>query len=276
MAIHGLTMNRKFPKIPIKSFQYIILCLLSVVVALWVSSCASSPSQVIILRIGGAGMVRNPMEEIETLYQQKKPNVVINSIFGGSSIIRKTIEQGEPFDGVIFSEELSLNQLEAKGLILPKSRKKILTSDLVLIALADSPLQVSSFKELADDRIKSVAIGNKSVAISLYSDDLLTNLGIEEIVKSKAFFTTGDVRNVLRAVEQGDAEVGITFLAEAKGSSKVKILATAPKNLYQQIRGVYAIIKTSAYPQEIEEFFKFLSSDQAMAVFKKFGIYPLS
>jgi molybdate transport system substrate-binding protein len=216
------------------------------------------------------------MEEIELLYQQKYPNVVINSIFAGSGLIKRAIERGEPFDGVIFAEESSLNQLETKGLILPKSRNKILTSDLVLIALADSPLQVSSFKELADNRIKSVAIGNKDLGVSRYTNDLLNHLGINEIVKSKAIFSTGDVRDVLRAVEQGDAEVGITFLSEAKGSSKVKILATAPRNLYEPIRCVYAIIKTSAHPQEMEAYFNFLSSDRARAVFKKFGLFPLS
>jgi len=145
----------------------------------------------------------------------------------------------------------------------------------VLIAAADSSLQVANFQELASDRIKTVAIGNNNLGIGQYTQTLLTRLGINQAVVSKAILCKVDVREVLRAVEQGEAEVGITFLSETKASAKVKVLATAPRDSYNPIRSGVAVIKTSTHPQEIQAYLDFLSSDRALAVFEKFGMRPL-
>jgi molybdate transport system substrate-binding protein len=84
-----------------------------------------------------------------------------------------------------------------------------------------------------------------------------------------------DVREVLRAVEQGEADVGITFLPEAKAFAKVKVLATVSPDLYEPIRSGAAVVKTSPHLQEMQAYLDFLSTDRAMAVFQKFGLRPL-
>lgn len=258
-----------------KSFQWIALSLLSFVLAFWLGSCSSPTTQVVNLNFAGAGIVRTAMPEIEDLYQQEHPNVVINSIFAGSGVIQRAVERGEPFDGVFFADIPPLNELQAKGLIVPESRKELLSTDIVLIAPADSSLQLANFQELAEDRIKNVAIGNNNIGIGRYTQTLLTGLGIDRAIMSKAILLKVDAREVLIAVEQGEAEVGITFLSEAKASAKVKVLATAPRDAYDPIRTGAAVIKTSAHPQEMQGYLDFLSSDRALAVFEKFGMRPL-
>jgi molybdate transport system substrate-binding protein len=258
-----------------KSFQWVPLCLISFLLTLWLGSCSSPPTQIVNLNVGLAGLLRNPMQEIEDLYQQEHPNIVINFIFAGSGIIQKAIERGEPFDGVLFADIPSLNELQAKGLILPESRKELVTTDIVLIAPADSSLEISNFRELASDRIKTVAMGNNNLGSGRYTKNLLTRLGINQVVASKAVLCKVDVREVLIAVEQGEAEVGITYLSEAKASDKVKVLATAPKDAYDSIRSSIAVIKTSAHPQEMQAYLDFVSSDRALAIFEKFGLRPL-
>jgi len=190
-------------------------------------------------------------------------------------VIQRAIERGEPFDGVFFADLPPLNELQAKGLIVPESRKEVMSTDIVLIAPADSSLQLANFQELAEDRIKTVAMGNNNLASGRYTHTLLTRLGIEQAVTSKAILFKVDVREVVLAVEQGEAEVGITFLSEAKASTKVKVLATAPRDAYDPIRTGVAVIKTSAHPQEMQAYLDFLSSDRALAVFEKFGVRPL-
>ncbi|MCL1471257.1 molybdate ABC transporter substrate-binding protein [Argonema antarcticum] len=258
-----------------KSFQWMALCFVSFVLALWLGSCSSPPTQVVNLNFGAAGMVRNAMPELEKLYQQEHPHVVINCIFAGSGVIQTAIERGEPFDGVFFADIPPLNELQAKGLILPESRKELVSTDIVLIAPTDSSLQLANFQELADDRLKTVAVGNKNLAIGRYTHILLTRLGIDRAVASKAVVVKVDVREVLRAVELGEAEVGITFLSEAKASAKVKVLAIAPRDFYHPIRTGVAVIKTSAHPQEMQAYLDFLSTDRALAIFEKFGLRPL-
>ncbi|WP_219903802.1 molybdate ABC transporter substrate-binding protein [Stenomitos frigidus] len=248
---------------------------MSLMFSLWLNSCSSPPSQVITLNFGGAGMIRSPMKEIEDLYQRDHPNVVINSIFAGSAVIQAAVERGEPFDGVFFADLPPLDKLQAKGLIVRERRKELLTTDIVAIAPVNSSLQLSDFRELTSDRIKTVAIGNNNLAMGRYTHSLLTRLGITQVVESKAVVVKVDVREVLAAVEQGEAEVGITYLSEAKSSAKVRVLATAPKDSYDPIRACGALVKASAHAQEMQAYLDFLSSDQAMAVFEKFGLHTV-
>jgi molybdate transport system substrate-binding protein len=190
-------------------------------------------------------------------------------------VIKTAIEQGEPLDGIYLGDVQPLDDLQAKGWILPASRKELATTDIVVIALADSPIQISDFRELASDRIKTVAIGGKNPSVGKYTHEILTRLGIAQVVGLKAIVKETDVREVLRAVELGEAQVGITFLPEAKSSTKVKILATASKDLYEPIKTAVAVVKTSQHTQDMQTYLDFLSSDRARAVFQKSGLLPL-
>jgi len=258
-----------------KRFQWVALWLLSVTLALWIGSCSAPPRPIVILNFGGAGMVRNAMETLESLYQSEHPNVVINSIFAGSRVIQTAVEQGEPFDGVLFADTPPLDQLQAQGLIVPESRKEFLSTDIVVIAPVNSSLQLSSFQDLTDDRIKSIAIGSPNLAIGRYTQSLLTKLGINPAIAAKAMQVKVDVREVLRAVEHGEAAVGITFLSEAKASVGVKVLAVARHEDYDLIRSGVAVVKASAHPQDMQAYLDFLQSDRAGAIFEKFGLHSL-
>ncbi|MEG4218676.1 molybdate ABC transporter substrate-binding protein [Microcoleus sp. Pol14C6] len=260
-----------------KLLRWLTLCFLSLTLTLWLGSCSSPPQiQAVTLNLAASGMVRTAVEEIDRLYQQEHPNIWLNPTFAGTSVIRAAIEQGEPFDGVLLSEISALDALQAQGLILPESRRELVTTDIVVIAAADSAaVQLNDLHELASHRLKTVAIGNKDLAVGRYTHPILSRLGILQAVESKAVWAKVDVRQILRAVEQGEAEVGITFLPEAKAFSKVKVLATVSPDLYEPIRSGAAVVKTSPHLQEMQAYLDFVSSDRAMAVFQKFGLRPL-
>ncbi len=254
----------------------LILCLVSLVLTLWLGSCSDPPpTEAVSLNFGATGIVRGALEEIEQLYQQEHPNIVFNRIFAASYSLKAAIEQGEAFDGILLADVSPLDSLQAQGFIQPDSRKVLLTTDIVAIARVDSPIQLSDFRELASDRIKTIAMGGKKPLVGKYTREILNRLGIARIVEPKAILVQVDVREVLKAVELEEAEVGLTFLPEAKISTKVKVLATAPRDLYQPIRSCVAVIKTSAHAQEMQAYLDFLSSNRASAVFQKFGLRPL-
>ncbi|WP_445636973.1 Molybdate ABC transporter substrate-binding protein [Nostoc sp. DSM 114161] len=258
-----------------KHLRWMALCLISLIFVFWLESCSVAPTQVVNLNFAAAGMMRGAVEELDRLYQQEHPNVVVNYSFAGTRAIETAIEQGEAFDGILLAEIPPLDRLQAKGLILPASRKELVTTDIVVIAPVDSAVKLSDFRELASDRIKTVAMGGKGPAVGKYTRDILNRLGIAQIVESKALLTEVDVREVLIAVERQEAQVGITFLSEAKTSTKVKVLATASTDLYKPIRAVAAVVKRSTHTQEMQTYLDFLSSDRVKAAFPKYGLRPL-
>lgn len=258
-----------------KILRWATLCLTSLLLCLWLGSCSAASPQVVSLNFGAAGMTRSALEEIGKLYEYEHPNVVLHYVFAGTRVIKEAVERGELFDGILLADVLPIDELEAKGFILPESRKELVSTDIVAIAPKNAAAQLSDFREVASDRIKTVAIGGKELAVGKYTQEILNQLGIAQVVKSKAIVAKADVREVLLTVERGEAEVGITFLPEAKTSTKVKVIATAATNLYQPIRSGVAVVKTSAHPQAMQSYLDFLSSDRAREVFQKFGLRPL-
>ncbi|HEY9809309.1 MAG TPA: molybdate ABC transporter substrate-binding protein [Halomicronema sp.] len=255
-----------------KKLYYLLLSIGTFVLCLWMASCSPPPSQLISLNVGAAGMVRGSLEEINDIYQKEKPNVVVNYTFAGGGTLQSAIKRGEPFDLLLLAAVGPMDKLQADGLIVPESRRNLVTTDVVLIVPATSKLSINDFKDLTSERVQKIAIGTSRTAIGNYSKEILTNLGIYKQVQPKAVWANLDVREVLRAVENNEVDAGITFLPEAKLSSAVKVAAVASADSYRSITAVGAILKRSTEIPEASAFLNFLTSPQAVAVFEHYGI----
>lgn len=76
-----------------------------------------------------------------------------------------------------------------------------------------------------------------------------------------------DVTQVLTYVEQGEVDAGVVYMTDAKSSQKVDIIEASNKTVIYPI----AIIKESKNIEGAKKFIEFLSSDEAKAVFVKYG-----
>ena len=170
-----------------KLLRWLTLCFFSLTLTLWLASCSSPPHiQAVTLNLGASAMVRTALEAIDRLYQQEHPHIWLNPTFAGTAVIQAAVEQGEPLDGVLLSDISPLDALQAQGLILPESRRELVTTDIVVIAAADSAVQLNDLHELASDRLKTVAMGNKDLTVGKYTHPILSRLGILQAVESKA------------------------------------------------------------------------------------------
>ena len=260
-----------------KSLRSLILGVLSLTLTLWLGSCSSATvtQTAITLNFGATSMIRNALQEIDQIYQQEHPHIWLSTIFAGNGTIRAAVEKKEPFDGVLFANSNTLKELDTQGLIVSQSLRELVTTDMVVIARSDSALQLTDIRDLTSDRFKTVAMGTNSLLVGRYTHTILERSKITQAVESKAVWATIDVREVLRTVEQGEADVGITFLPEAKALTNVKVLATVPQDLYDPIRSTAAVLKSSEHPQEMQIYIDFLGSDRAQEILQKFGLRSL-
>ncbi len=257
-----------------KRIRWAALFLITLLAVLWLSGCTSTYRKAVNINLAVAPIVRPAMSAIANLYQGEYKNIVVNSFYASPLVIKEAIENGEKFDGVVLPSSQVLDQLQAKGLIIPESRREIVTTDLVVIAPVKSTLKLDNFQELADNKVKSVAIVNEDMPLGQHARRVFEELKITAAVQAKSVVFRADVREVLKAVESGEAEVGITYLSEAKYSNQVKILASlATPGL---IRTVAAVIKSSEVPEEVQAYLDFLHSDQAIRIFNKFGLYSIN
>ena len=64
--------------------------------------------------------------------------------FAASSVLARQIEEGAPADLIVSADEAKLDTLEKKGLLLPGTRKSILSNTLVIVVPADSTINIKS------------------------------------------------------------------------------------------------------------------------------------
>ncbi|OCR01992.1 molybdate ABC transporter substrate-binding protein [Oscillatoriales cyanobacterium USR001] len=234
------------------------------------------PAKAVSINFAAGPQYRDVLIELERQYRQEKFNVTINYTFSGATALKERIEQGESFDIFLITSKLALNELDKKGLVLSETIKDLVGTQMVLIVPVDSPIAIADFKELTSDRIKTIAMGTERLGVGQYTKEILTNLGIFKQVQSKAVWANVEIREISKAVESNQADIGITYLPEAKSSNKLKIAAIAPASSHKPIIAKLAVLKNSQHPVEAKALIEFLTSAKAMSIFEKYGFTTIS
>lgn len=222
------------------------------------------------LTVSAAISLSNALQEIKPLYEQSQQSANIKYNFGASGALQQQIEQGAPVDVFVSAALKQMDALQQKGLIVPESRRNLLTNRLVLV-VPQNGRSLASFKDLIGSPIKRIAVGEpKSVPAGQYAEEVFKKLGILEQVKPKLVYGN-NVRQVLTFVETGNVDAGIVYLTDAKESQKVRQVATAPENLHSPIVYPIAVVKNSKNLPSARGFVQFLSGDAARAIFEKYG-----
>lgn len=227
------------------------------------------------LLVSAAASLKEALEEIKPAYQQIHSKVAVNYNFGASGTLQQQIENGAPADIFFSAAKKQMDALQEKNLIIPETRRNVLTNNLVLIVPKNST-GITSFRNLTDAKIKRIAVGEpRSVPAGQYAEEVFKNLGILDAIKPKLVLGN-NVRNVLAAVESGNADAGVVYTTDAKLSNQVKIVATAPANLHSPIVYPVAVLKSSKDPASAKEYVQFLASDRGMKIFQKYGFSKAS
>jgi len=221
------------------------------------------------LTLSVAASLTNAVTEAENSYIRDHQQILFRNNFGSSGTLAREIEQGAPVDVFLSAASQPMNDLQAKGLILPGTRRDLLRNSLVLIAPLDSRL--AGFEGLADPSVRLVALGDPSnVPAGQYGRQTLMALNLFNGLKTRLVFAK-DVHQVLTYVETGNADAGLVYATDAQISGKVRVVATAPESAHDPIVYPAAVLASTRNRDAAREFVEFLSSSAARAVFQKHG-----
>ena len=193
--------------------------------------------------------------------------------FGASSAIARQISQGAPADVILTADEEWMDWLAGKSLIVPASRRRLLSNQLVLIAPAGArtTLKIRPGMPLA----KALGAGRLAVADTTavpagrYARASLTALGVWGSVADR-LLPGENVRAALAYVSRGEAPLGIVYATDARAEPKVKIVGVFPESSHPPI--VYPGALTAASRNAGgAAFLRFLQGAQARAIFKRYG-----
>ena len=222
------------------------------------------------LFVSAAASLTDVLAEIGEGYKAVAPNVTLTFNFGSSGTLQTQIEEGAPADLFFSAAQKQMTALKDKGLTVDDTIKSMLVNKVVLIVPANSDKGIASFEDVTTDKVKLVAVGEASVPVGQYTEEIYTTLGTWDAVKAKANFGT-DVRNVLSWVESGDVDCGIVYATDAATTDLVKIVAEAPEGSHKPVVYPAAVLKNAAHPDEAKAFLDYLSGPEATAAFEAAG-----
>ncbi len=180
----------------------------------------ATPTASVVLNIAAAASLTDALKAVDDLYMQQYPMVKITANFAGSGTLQQQIEQGAPADVFISAALAQMDNLQKESLLWDSTRQNLLLNKVVMVVPVDSTLGLTSFSDLALDKVKKIAIGDpKSVPAGTYAGQAFDELGITAKVQPKEVLGA-DVRTVLTYVETGNVDAGIVYSTDALTSSK--------------------------------------------------------
>lgn len=228
------------------------------------------------IKLYAAASLTDALTELSANYQKAHPEVAIKKSFAGSSTLAKQIENGAPADIFISADNDWADYLLKRGLLVTESRKKLLGNDLVLIAPLASDVNIlldPAFNITTAFTGRLCTGDTASVPVGKYAKQSLTHYGWWDKISTR-IVGTEDVRTALAFVERAECNLGIVYKTDAQLSKKVKVIATFPAASHAPIEYPGALTKNAG--AESKAFWVFLQSDEAKAVFARYGFSLLN
>ncbi|MFQ5955911.1 MAG: molybdate ABC transporter substrate-binding protein, partial [Kiloniellales bacterium] len=193
--------------------------------------------------------------------------------FAASSALARHIEYGAPAAIYVSANTDWMDYLDARGLIEPGSRARLMGNRLALIAPADSPVEATVGRGLP----LAALIGNGRLALGdpdhvpagIYAKQALKNLGLWPAVEGK-LARLSNVRVALALVERGEAALGVVYRSDAAASAKVRLIGLFPAESHAPIAYSVGLVAGRA-DAAARRFLAFLRGAEAGQVFARHG-----
>jgi molybdate transport system substrate-binding protein len=227
------------------------------------------------LLVFGAASLTNVLQELGDGYTRES-GTPIQFSFAASSTLAREIENGAPADVFFSADQEWMDYLAQRNLIEVQSRHDVVGNRLVLIAPADSriELRIAPHFALAASLGKGrLATGDPdSVPVGRYAKEALTRLGVWADVSDR-LVRADSVRSALAFVDRGEAPLGVVYETDALIDRRVRIVDVFPADSHAPI--VYPIALTRSAKSDAAGFIHFVRSPAGDLIFKAYGFTPL-
>lgn len=235
---------------------------------------ASMEVQAADVTVYAAASLTNAIKDISTSWKAAHKDDEVKSSFAASSTLAKQIEAGAPAEIFASADLKWMDYLDQRNLIDKASRRSLLGNTLVLIAPAEKPLTLNVQKGTTLPEFSGkLCMGEPgSVPAGIYGKQALQNLGWWSGVE-KRVVATEDVRTALAFVERAECPLGIVYETDARVSSKVVIAGRFPAGSHDPV--IYPVALLPKASASARDFFSYLQSPDAAAVFQRYGFTVL-
>ncbi len=222
------------------------------------------------LTVSAAISLKDAFEEIRKLFQDSHKGVKVLYNFGASGSLARQIEGGAPADVFASAAQKDMDDIEAKGLVVPGTRLNFARNSVVLVVPASGGVRLDSFAALKLAGIKKVAIGNpRTVPAGRYAEEVLNFYKALPAINNKLIFAE-NVRQVLDYVATGEVDAGIVYMTDAL-TRTVKVVSTAPEQSHKPVVYPIAVVRGTKNEKLSMAFIQTVNSEAAQGILRKYG-----
>jgi molybdate transport system substrate-binding protein len=207
---------------------------------------------------------------------EKQAGMHVRLSFAASSVLARQIEAGGKADVFISADAEWMDYLQSRELIDRSSRRDLVGNRLVLIAPADSKVEL----KIAPGFPLAAALGKgrlstgdpDTVPVGRYARSALSSLGLWDSIQDR-LVRAENARSAMMFVARGEAPLGIVYTTDALADPKVRIVDTFPANTHAPVTYPAAAIRGAR--SGAGKFLDYLASPRVSETWKKFGFLEL-
>jgi len=223
--------------------------------------------------VAAAGDLRGALEDVQKVFEARRPDVRLQLSFGASGALTAMIQQGAPFDVFLSADMGFPEQLGKAGLggaIHPYA-----TGSLTLWVRRDLGLDPAKegLTVLRHPSIRKIATANPLTApYGRAGEAALRGAGLLDAVRSRLVF--GDnIAQAAQFLQAGTAEAGLVSRSQALNPALTAtgVAWTVPADLHPPLRQGGIVLGRTAHPGEAAAFMAFLTGPEGQAVLARHG-----
>lgn len=214
-----------------------------------------------------------PMSEIATAFEKNTGHTAKLS-FGSSGKFVAQIENGAPFEVFLSADDTSPAKLQQGGFAVEKSNFTYAIGKLVLWSANPNVVDAQG-QVLSKGGFKHIALADPKLAP--YGVAAVETLKAKKLFdKIQPLFVLGEnIAQTYQFVSTGNAELGFVALSQVIDAEKGKIVTGSswliPENLYAPLRQDAVLLGKGEGNPAAVGLLKFLKSEPALAIIKKYG-----
>jgi molybdate transport system substrate-binding protein len=214
-----------------------------------------------------AASTKEAIEQVARDFQGENGTPVEMSL-GPSSGLAKQIEQGASADLFLSADQASADYLASNQLV--SARRNLLTNRLVVVVPTTPDVGVRELRDLADPRIRRLALAEPKVPAGEYARQALRKAGVWDKVEDRVVGGI-DVRATLQFVARGEAEAGLVYRTDALGQTRVRVAVEVEPGLHDPIRYPLVLLRREPMKEAARRFYDYLGSEKTAGVFERAG-----
>jgi molybdate transport system substrate-binding protein len=242
------------------------------------------------------------LEQLAQAYTDRQPWVKIELTMANTAKLEDDLKSGGAYDLYIPARVESLIALANQDAINPQSRVALAINQLVVVAAVGSDYRLD-VEEMLSPEVRQIAVANPDLLLGHLTREALTSLtylpnhdakplaspdnstgGLPAAAAVSSLpqlpsLTTNNLEpkllvvsseaDVVAAVEDGRAQIGITYATYAVMDKKVHILSPLPLGTYEPVTYNAAIPRNAPHNDEAWLFLNYLRSAEAHAIMQR-------